>query len=1364
MTTKVAPWLQGIDGAWEAPAGATVSRNMSSASRDAGRLPSGQGRIPRLSLSGLGSLTGQRQSSTYKRRHPLAPLDDNESNAPRRDGATVNAAGTQSTSGLWDGSMCFAGTVQQRSKSASPIKSQETLEWKRRLVRGQVGYGDQTDLFGPSGLENIFSRSKGADNDELQRKKRINWLTKADRQIPSSPPPWPSNTNSQKGHAGEKVTGPFSRNPTPSQRRQLQIELALKQCTDAFVEQGPEKLEAVMEHIESSMVSGTPPSLQQQAKRLASEVAAFTLNVRRPSSKYLDGDRKRSVTTQDFLNEAMMVMNLIRAKARPQSLPGSVEESDAEAFVGAEQQDTSETQASGLSLSRPPSREGGNGWRTRGLARIDQRVASHLKKFQEQEELDDTGFIGDSVSSLDPAESSVPDDVGVEDMGSNIRISGPAAILANDPDSHHNSHRSQESTDHTQSTKRSAGESTGRTIATNSTRKSDNVGTLAPDQVVHLIGEQVGGMTFDKEKQRWVRLSKSPEKKRAHGSFLELPSNVTSDDDPFREISDLPVDEQKELRRISSPGKLEHGIAKDCNGVRDVEVRDQPIPQDVVSRTTSDETVVPRPVTRDGSQMNYVASSSAPSRYTVCTALASSQLEKVETRATSWSSGGNAAMPAPTTTQNAKPQETLPTALDTDEAVEPRENLNASSRSPSNHRGPQDIDPADHDGVSASLSSCGSDDIPSDDVSGLGGSEGAATGAAAVLDLVSPKLRQTPIKAPSPICQTATRQLSLRKQTLTKQTLTNRFHAEVHHEHSELSVIAPLPGDRVMSLQLSVSRPSMRQTDRQVADLQSSPTKDPNRTLLWSDLPEFTVHEEDVPRPSERALSIRLARHAASEINDRYALAVKDLVKTLTDVNEDEPYWEDVKRLDLQGRSLSSLHGLDEFCPRVQDMNVANNVLSHIRGAPYTVRRLNARRNCLTDLTSWEPLVNLHFLDVSSNALSSLDGMASLIHLRELVADDNKIQDITGVFCLDGLVKLRLRRNQLSTINFLGAQMSYLTHLDLSGNHISHVEHLDNLVLLNNLKLDDNLLEHGLVVPSNLAHMKSLSLVNCGLTHLDVSKFPGLEFLNVDDNKLATITGIRDTKNLRLLSMQRQTLPGGGAISVFDEAFEATTVRLSGNAIPSLRIHTNFLSIRHLELASAGLQHLPDDFGLRMPNLRTLNLNFNIVKDVRPLLNIQRLEHLSLHGNCVSRLRRTVATFARLPTLQSLDLRDNPLTQGFYVSLASTLSRHTTLIRRLGLHTSGYDDDDDVQAECLEKARYELPAGDCGLDYTHRSRMNEDTRLRRRVYELLMANGCPELRLLDGLNFDKANAVVKDGVWDRLVVLGVIRKSQPLLE
>jgi Leucine-rich repeat (LRR) protein len=600
--------------------------------------------------------------------------------------------------------------------------------------------------------------------------------------------------------------------------------------------------------------------------------------------------------------------------------------------------------------------------------------------------------------------------------------------------------------------------------------------------------------------------------------------------------------------------------------------------------------------------------------------------------------------------------------------------------------------------------------------------------------------------------------------------LASRFQAE-QREESEVSFVANLPGERIVSVSVNVSRPvSNHPPAGQIVEFPPSPTKE-DASFMFSDLPEFTISGEEEERPSERQLATRLAQNAAAEVNDRYALAVKDLVKTLTDVHEAELYWEDVKTLDLHNRSLASLHGLSDFCGGVQCMNVSNNKLSHLDGAPIAIRMLSARSNQISNLTGWSHLANLQYLDISNNCLSDLNGLSELVHLREIRADDNKLTSLGAVYQMDGLLKLRLRNNKLTTVDFTNSRLQRLEELDLCGNQISSVHRLESLTSLKQLKLDGNVLDRAPALERDLQHMQRLSLQGCGLQALDVSRMPELRIVQVDGNCLQRIDGIETLKSLDTLSLRSQRLVPGSIISILEQPNQARTINLSGNDISTLSSLVPLLSLQHLELASVGLEALPDDFGILLPNLKSLNINFNSLRDVRPLLNIQRLEHLELCGNRLGRLRKSIATFSRMPSLQSLDLRDNPLTQGFYVPPgaisssipAAPVSVPSSIVPRTSQMQNffGLDDtsDEDRAREETTAMRFRLLPADAAADKHHHARLDAETKLRRRVHHVLLATSCPNLARADGLAFDKSNAMVKDDIWMRLVELGVVRKS-----
>jgi Leucine-rich repeat (LRR) protein len=201
---------------------------------------------------------------------------------------------------------------------------------------------------------------------------------------------------------------------------------------------------------------------------------------------------------------------------------------------------------------------------------------------------------------------------------------------------------------------------------------------------------------------------------------------------------------------------------------------------------------------------------------------------------------------------------------------------------------------------------------------------------------------------------------------------------------------------------------------------------------------------------------------------------------------------------------------------------------------------------------------------------------------------------------------------------------------------------------------------------------------------------------------------------------------------------------ISLNPTHRLEISQHLLNLQRLELASMGLKELPDNFGQLTPNIRSINLNFNSIKDLRPLLNIKRLDELSLAGNKLERLRANAMVLGKLGTISKLDWRDNPLTLRFY---APTSENRVMSLRK---------------KPCDEQLtdRFVLPDGDAEGDCIHLSRLDYETRIRRRVTEMMLANLCKNLRELDGLKFDKARVLVKDDIWERMLLLGVIQRKQ----
>lgn len=298
--------------------------------------------------------------------------------------------------------------------------------------------------------------------------------------------------------------------------------------------------------------------------------------------------------------------------------------------------------------------------------------------------------------------------------------------------------------------------------------------------------------------------------------------------------------------------------------------------------------------------------------------------------------------------------------------------------------------------------------------------------------------------------------------------------------------------------------------------------------------------------------------------------------------------------------------------------------------------------------------------------------------------------------------------------------------------------------------------------PNQVLSLQSLNLSKNSLTSVDVSNFPNLTSIDLDGNHLFQTHGLETLKKLETLSWREQSTFDVESSSTlhYNDCYEARNLYLSGNVIPSFIPDPAFLNLQHLELASSGLHDLPSDFGTKLSNLRVLNLNFNAIKEIRPLMGIVRLQTLSLAGNRLSRLRRTTTVLSKAcPGLSVLDLRANPLTVGFHAPASSA----QTVPGDAGKQVVVKDRDrcyadDEGDGDCDVAAKYLLPAADTDADERYVARLDDATKLRRRVYEMLIVSGCRGLEVLDGLRVEKGRVGRRDGVWEKLVELGVLRQ------
>ena len=441
---------------------------------------------------------------------------------------------------------------------------------------------------------------------------------------------------------------------------------------------------------------------------------------------------------------------------------------------------------------------------------------------------------------------------------------------------------------------------------------------------------------------------------------------------------------------------------------------------------------------------------------------------------------------------------------------------------------------------------------------------------------------------------------------------------------------------------------------------------------------------------------------------------------------------------------MTTLHRLEEYCSAAEELRVCDNELRQLSGVPVSVRALFAQNNCLSSLTSWGHLQNLQYLDISGNSLESLDGLSCLIHLRELKANNNRIRNLEGILDLNGLLHLELRGNELATVNFEGGELIRLHYLDLDNNQLAAVRSINALTALRTLSLEKNkLCEFG--APNQIYPMlRDLRLSFNRIEAIDLDMTPSIEVLHLDNNRIHSIQGLSTARHLDTLSVREQSESPKLLNTILTASNECRKLYLSNNSAPPEGLRMSWLphlNLRYLELGSCGLTTLPDDFGEKVPNCRTLNLNFNAVKDLQPLKGCRRLNKLMVAGNRLHKLRRTCIALTRLPALTKIDLRDNPLTVGFYPPF-----RESRLLVHGEVNTGVNDP-------------YSLPPVDRSLDSKWVMHLDEGTRMKRRTIELFLEKGCEKLVELNGLAYDRVALLQQDETWGKLIGMGVITRA-----
>ncbi|KAJ3396070.1 hypothetical protein HDU92_004195 [Lobulomyces angularis] len=445
-----------------------------------------------------------------------------------------------------------------------------------------------------------------------------------------------------------------------------------------------------------------------------------------------------------------------------------------------------------------------------------------------------------------------------------------------------------------------------------------------------------------------------------------------------------------------------------------------------------------------------------------------------------------------------------------------------------------------------------------------------------------------------------------------------------------------------------------------------------------------------------------------------------------------EQEWKLMTFLDLSNQNLSTVKGLNENLPNLRKLNLDYNKLTFLKGIPSSVLILSLVGNKLSNLTSFNMVQNLHFLDVSKNEISNISAFSCLNHVRELHLAYNLIVDLSPIFTtadecgLDCLQVLNVKGNRISKLNFTVSSLMFLTLLDVSSNALRSLYTLDSLKSIQEVNADCNnisALDFSIDVPT----LQVLNLNDNKLSYFSGNYFSSLRYLSLNNNNLFSIEHPHLMRRLEFLSVKKQ-MNFDCNICDFTLFTNLTDLKLEGNNISLNSNNLKLPKLECLDLKDCRLSNL----NILISNLSNLmfltDLNIAMNKlsdkdlDLNLFMNLSNLRNLIMHHNNIKNFGHLLKILKSLKFLEVLDLRFNPLTKFFYKE-----------------HGHLNEKNDEISASVSSK-KFTTSDGCFSeefLDADHITAMSDSTFVRRLCYRSSVIHHCLKLRILDLINISQ---------------------------
>jgi Leucine-rich repeat (LRR) protein len=1002
-------------------------------------------------------------------------------------------------------------------------------------------------------------------------------------------------------------------------------------------------------------------------------------------------------------------MDIIRSKGRNTGGLPNVEETESEADAKSESEDY-EDESTQEEFSRPPSRDGVDMRKLREPKEPNPRVLSHLKKFQEQDDLE--------LSVNLPAEGILADH--------RKRKLGNQSF--DDDNDFLNTHISSKSF-------------STRSIPTGSSHSSHAKGVLPSGLVSHLIPEQVNGFTYDRYKKQWVREKprQSPEK----------PKGDDSEDDPFQDIPDLSVDELQEMMRIQASLSGE--------GTSDAGFSDDAAPSSPINTGPGQER--PRQQTKDGDQSGIFSSlQSKVTRFT-------SSFPNSGTGATSIdSTGGRSRDASSEVSHEIHLQEgriSKPPSLQKERNKQARV-VTISFSSPLVSQ----VAYSDNESP-AKLHKIGNgQDAETDE-----GANGKESGPSLNNTSEQPFLKRSMSRIDE-TSEEAAENLSLVRRNPENTWSTPgkegpdgslaflRNDQDTSYNSFHLSPLPDFTVDQIdQPLQLEVSYVAQRthpSSLRQVHGTFALATEELVKHITEAE--PFEPYWEHVRRLVLRRKGL-ITLHKLSDFCPR----LEYLDVSFNEIGQLSGAPSTLRTLKIQDNFLSNLTSWGHLV-NLQYLNVSGNELESLDGFSGLIhlRELNARNNKIRDVDGVFGLDGLLSLKLGNNNLTAVDFEgAELTRLQELDLSHNQLMSIRSIESLSALTTLDLSSNHLSTVD-LASPLSNLRSLKLSNNQFYNLD-VGVFPSLTLLYVDQNYLStvSGLNQCRNLeilsAREQTMSAENNnGFFDIDLGLVKDVRKVYLSSNRLSlqSLSPSTPLLSLQLLdaaSCNIQALPADFALNFPN----VKVLNLNFNSLTGINelVGMNCLS----RLTAAGncisrMRRLCQVLSVIGRTNKNKICSLHKV-DVRGNPLTVRFYPPAVTGNGRTGGAKQLSTRTEKPAVQEGGGLDIPS------ALAEFQHEDHDLNRPI---FEGEEPDVDDEHETEINDPYTLPPADIQADLKYLAHLDRPTRLRRSIFELMLYAGTGgSVKVLDGLDLRPAleEGSDMDRAWVKLEKLGVLKRK-----